>query len=115
MSRFAPGGSAAATITADTATTATTVTTGSAAGAAAVRLTGIAGLTAIALALEPGPGTARAEVAAPWHDRGVPHHRTFDLQAHRGVDGLITDYPDRLRTVLADRGFRLPKAYRPHR
>jgi glycerophosphoryl diester phosphodiesterase len=29
-----------------------------------------------------------------------------------GVDGLITDYPDRLRAVLAERGFRLPKAYR---
>ena len=26
-----------------------------------------------------------------------------------GVDGLITDYPDRLRTVLAERGFRLPR------
>jgi glycerophosphoryl diester phosphodiesterase len=29
-----------------------------------------------------------------------------------GVDGLITDYPDRLRTVLASRGFQLPKQYR---
>jgi glycerophosphoryl diester phosphodiesterase len=28
-----------------------------------------------------------------------------------GVDGLITDYPDRLRSVLAERGYRLPKAY----
>jgi glycerophosphoryl diester phosphodiesterase len=28
-----------------------------------------------------------------------------------GVDGLITDYPDRLRDVLADRGFHLPPAY----
>ncbi|WP_331767242.1 glycerophosphodiester phosphodiesterase family protein [Embleya sp. NBC_00896] len=28
-----------------------------------------------------------------------------------GVDGLITDYPDRLRTLLADRGYRLPRAY----
>ncbi|WP_426246904.1 glycerophosphodiester phosphodiesterase family protein [Nocardioides sp. LHG3406-4] len=30
-----------------------------------------------------------------------------------GVDGLITDYPDRLRAVLADRGERLPTAYPP--
>jgi glycerophosphoryl diester phosphodiesterase len=30
-----------------------------------------------------------------------------------GVDGLITDYPDRLRAVLADRGYKLPRAYRP--
>ncbi len=28
-----------------------------------------------------------------------------------GVDGLITDYPDRLRTVLAQLGRRLPRAY----
>jgi glycerophosphoryl diester phosphodiesterase len=25
-----------------------------------------------------------------------------------GVDGIITDYPDRLRKVMADRGMRLP-------
>ncbi len=31
-----------------------------------------------------------------------------------GVDGLITDYPDRLRTVLKDRGFKLPKQYKRH-
>jgi glycerophosphoryl diester phosphodiesterase len=32
-----------------------------------------------------------------------------------GVDGLITDYPDRLRTLMSERGLRLPKAYRrPH-
>jgi glycerophosphoryl diester phosphodiesterase len=28
-----------------------------------------------------------------------------------GVDGLITDHPDRLRRVLAERGARLPRAY----
>jgi len=28
-----------------------------------------------------------------------------------GVDGLITDYPDRLRALMADNGFKLPKAY----
>jgi glycerophosphoryl diester phosphodiesterase len=28
-----------------------------------------------------------------------------------GVDGLITDYPDRLRALLDERGFKLPKAY----
>ncbi|MFV2173074.1 glycerophosphodiester phosphodiesterase family protein [Actinomadura sp. LOL_016] len=34
-----------------------------------------------------------------------------------GVDGLITDRPDRLRAVMADRGLRLPKRYKagkPH-
>ncbi len=30
-----------------------------------------------------------------------------------GVDGLITDYPDRLRDVLAERGEALPTAYPP--
>ncbi len=28
-----------------------------------------------------------------------------------GVDGIITDYPDRLRQVMQERGLRLPKAY----
>ena len=28
-----------------------------------------------------------------------------------GVDGLITDYPDRLRTVMGRHGLRLPRAY----
>ncbi|WP_323096289.1 glycerophosphodiester phosphodiesterase family protein [Intrasporangium sp. YIM S08009] len=28
-----------------------------------------------------------------------------------GVDGLITDYPNRLRDLMAERGMRLPKAY----
>jgi glycerophosphoryl diester phosphodiesterase len=27
-----------------------------------------------------------------------------------GVDGLITDYPDRLRAVMAERGLALPPA-----
>jgi glycerophosphoryl diester phosphodiesterase len=29
-----------------------------------------------------------------------------------GVDGIITDYPDQLRMIAADHGFKLPKAYR---
>lgn len=33
--------------------------------------------------------------------------RLMDL----GVDGIITDYPTRLRTVMEDRGLKLPKAY----
>jgi glycerophosphoryl diester phosphodiesterase len=33
--------------------------------------------------------------------------RLMDL----GVDGIITDYPTRLRTLLAERGLKLPKAY----
>jgi glycerophosphoryl diester phosphodiesterase len=33
--------------------------------------------------------------------------RLMDL----GVDGIITDYPTRLRTVMEERGLKLPKAY----
>ena len=36
-------------------------------------------------------------------------HRLMDL----GVDGIITDYPTRLRTVMEERGLKLPKAYAP--
>jgi len=28
-----------------------------------------------------------------------------------GVDGVITDYPTRLRAVMAERGLKLPRAY----
>lgn len=54
------------------------------------------------LALLPTSGS----VAAP--------DRELDLQAHRGglgVDGLITDYPDRLRELMSERGLKLPRAY----
>ncbi|OQO90632.1 glycerophosphodiester phosphodiesterase [Saccharomonospora piscinae] len=42
----------------------------------------------------------------PWtvNDRATMHKLIDD-----GVDGLITDYPDRLREVAAERGFRPPK------
>ncbi|MEU0990642.1 glycerophosphodiester phosphodiesterase family protein [Streptomyces sp. NPDC005953] len=32
-----------------------------------------------------------------------------------GVDGIITDYPDRLRAVMTERGLKLPKPYRSAR
>jgi glycerophosphoryl diester phosphodiesterase len=28
-----------------------------------------------------------------------------------GVDGIITDYPTRLRTLMDERGLKLPKGY----
>jgi len=31
----------------------------------------------------------------------------------QGVDGIITDYPTRLRTLMDERGLKLPKAYAP--
>lgn len=46
----------------------------------------------------------------PWtiNDPATMHKLIDD-----GVDGLITDYPDRLRAVLEERGMPLPRAYTP--
>ncbi|WP_307868984.1 glycerophosphodiester phosphodiesterase family protein [Micromonospora sp. C95] len=44
----------------------------------------------------------------PWTVNDVP---TMTKLIDDGVDGLITDYPDRLRTLLKQRGYRLPRAY----
>ncbi|MET8251282.1 glycerophosphodiester phosphodiesterase family protein [Micromonospora sp. NPDC005197] len=30
-----------------------------------------------------------------------------------GVDGIITNYPNRVRAIMAERGMRLPKSYQP--
>jgi glycerophosphoryl diester phosphodiesterase len=44
----------------------------------------------------------------PWTVDDEPTmHKLID----DGVDGIITDYPDRLRTVMASRGFGLPGTY----
>src|SRR5215203_3142379 len=45
----------------------------------------------------------------PWT---IDDPATMDYFIDLGVDGIITDYPDRLRTVMAQNGLRLPKAYR---
>ncbi|QWF80599.1 Glycerophosphodiester phosphodiesterase [Amycolatopsis sp. CA-230715] len=44
----------------------------------------------------------------PWT---VDDPATMNKLIDDGVDGLITDYPDRLRAVAASRGFALPRAY----
>jgi glycerophosphoryl diester phosphodiesterase len=44
----------------------------------------------------------------PWTVDDKP---TMAALVDRGVDGLITDYPDRLRELMAARGMRLPRAY----
>jgi glycerophosphoryl diester phosphodiesterase len=36
---------------------------------------------------------------------------TMDYFIELGVDGIITNYPNRLREVMADNGMRLPKPY----
>jgi glycerophosphoryl diester phosphodiesterase len=38
---------------------------------------------------------------------------TIDALMDMGVDGIITDYPNRVRQIMAGRGMRLPKAYQP--
>nr|WP_235998681.1 glycerophosphodiester phosphodiesterase family protein [Qaidamihabitans albus] len=44
----------------------------------------------------------------PWT---INDRATMNKLIDDGVDGIITDYPDRLREVAADRGFKLPKSY----
>ncbi|MFD5594275.1 glycerophosphodiester phosphodiesterase family protein [Streptomyces griseorubiginosus] len=38
---------------------------------------------------------------------------TVEALMDMGVDGIITDYPNRVRQIMADRGMRLPRPYRP--
>jgi glycerophosphoryl diester phosphodiesterase len=45
----------------------------------------------------------------PWT---IDDPATMNSLIDAGVDGIITDYPDRLRTVMAARGFKLPKQVR---
>jgi glycerophosphoryl diester phosphodiesterase len=46
----------------------------------------------------------------PWT---IDDPQTMDYFIKLGVDGIITDYPNRLRDVMAANGMRLPKAYAP--
>jgi glycerophosphoryl diester phosphodiesterase len=48
----------------------------------------------------------------PWT---VDDPATIEALIDVGVDGIITDLPDRVRTIMAEHGFRLPEAYRPPR
>jgi glycerophosphoryl diester phosphodiesterase len=54
-----------------------------------------------------------AEMAViPWT---IDDPATMASLIDAGVDGIITDYPDRLRAVIEARGYKLPRAYRaPH-
>ncbi|MDG4857037.1 glycerophosphodiester phosphodiesterase family protein [Streptomyces sp. T-3] len=53
---------------------------------------------------------ARGLKVVPWT---CDDPATIEALMDMGVDGIITDYPDRVRKIMADRGMRLPKAYRP--
>ncbi|SCE93773.1 glycerophosphodiester phosphodiesterase family protein [Micromonospora mirobrigensis] len=61
-----------------------------------------------------------AAMVSQAHDRGlkvVPwtcdDPATVAALIDMGVDGVITNYPNRVRQIMADRGMRLPKAYQP--
>lgn len=54
----------------------------------------------------------RGMAVVPWT---VDDPATMEALIDAGVDGLITDYPDRLRAVLADRGMSLPQPTRDAR
>jgi glycerophosphoryl diester phosphodiesterase len=54
------------------------------------------------------------------HDRGLKvipwtcdDPATVEALMDLGVDGIITNYPNHVRQIMADRGMRLPKAYEP--
>lgn len=50
----------------------------------------------------------RGLLVVPWT---INDEATMSALVDRGVDGIITDYPDRLRAVLAARGMPLPPGY----
>lgn len=58
------------------------------------------------------------QMVADAHERGLKvipwtcdDPDTMRALLDMGVDGIITDYPNRLRSIMAERGMRLPKAY----
>ncbi|MEU8302842.1 glycerophosphodiester phosphodiesterase family protein [Actinomadura sp. NPDC048955] len=53
---------------------------------------------------------ARGLKVVPWT---CDDPATVEALMDMGVDGVITNHPDRVRQIMADRGMRLPKAYQP--
>ncbi|WP_433476171.1 glycerophosphodiester phosphodiesterase family protein [Spirillospora sp. CA-142024] len=53
---------------------------------------------------------ARGLKVVPWT---CDDPATIEALIDMGVDGVITDYPNRVRQIMADRGMRLPKPYAP--
>ncbi|MFI8239561.1 glycerophosphodiester phosphodiesterase family protein [Streptomyces sp. NPDC085866] len=54
---------------------------------------------------------ARGLKVVPWT---CDDPATVEALMDFGVDGIITDYPDHVRQIMADRGMRLPRPYHPH-
>ena len=70
--------------------------------------------------ISPAFRSVTAGMIAEAHELGLPVvpwtvNTTADMERlmDLGVDGIITDYPSRLRTVMEERGLKLPKAYTP--
>ncbi|WP_330461387.1 glycerophosphodiester phosphodiesterase family protein [Streptomyces sp. NBC_00820] len=55
---------------------------------------------------------ARGLKVVPWT---CDDPATVEALMDMGVDGIITDYPDRVRQIMAGRGMRLPRPYHPYR
>ena len=53
---------------------------------------------------------ARGLKVVPWT---CDDPATIEALMDMGVDGIITNYPNHVRQIMADRGMRLPKAYEP--
>ncbi|MDR6415606.1 glycerophosphodiester phosphodiesterase family protein [Pseudarthrobacter sulfonivorans] len=69
-------------------------------------------------AVSPTFRSVTAGMIAEAHELGLPVipwtvNTTADMERlmDLGVDGIITDYPTRLRTLMEERGLKLPKAY----
>ena len=68
--------------------------------------------------VSPAFGSVTPGMIAEAHGLGLPVvpwtvNTTADMERlmDLGVDGIISDYPTRLRTVMEQRGLKLPKAY----
>ncbi|WP_258805059.1 glycerophosphodiester phosphodiesterase family protein [Pseudarthrobacter sp. NS4] len=68
--------------------------------------------------ISPAFRSVTPEMVAEAHALGLPVipwtvNTTADMERlmDLGVDGIITDYPTRLRTLMEERGLKLPKAY----
>lgn len=68
--------------------------------------------------VSPAFRSVTAEMIAEAHELGLPVipwtvNTAADMEnlMDMGVDGIITDYPTRLRTLMEERGLKLPKAY----
>jgi len=70
--------------------------------------------------ISPAFRSVTPQMIAEAHELGLPvlpwtvnTKADMERQLDLGVDGIITDYPTRLRTLMEERGMKLPKAYEP--